>query len=203
MRSLDKFFMGHLACYDLRRHMTSLLQKIQQDFAGVPLNELWVRVHYNITNEIVAILVSPRSEKHSALSSRLCQQAEGQLLCPRLIEVHFHGQEVLDDSFYLFLPESYIGVPKLHDAVVSGWEMPKFRSKACYSVAEDDSDGDDILIASDPDEVGAILSFIQKTRRSLVKPELFPLTFSYTWKDIEDMSLECRRFWPFDTEEIL
>ncbi len=193
--------MGHLACYDLRRHMTSLSKKIQQDYADVPLNELYLSVYYNTTNEVVSISVSPLSEKHSALSSRVRQQTEGQLICPRLVEVHFHGKVALDDSFCFILTEDYFGVPRLRDVMAGEWVMPRFRSKACYFVAVDNDDN--VPIPSDPDEVGAILSFIQKGRGPQVKPGFFPLIFNYTWKDIEDASLECRRYWPFNTEGIL
>ncbi len=199
MRTLDKFFMGHLACYDIRRHMTSISQKIQQDFAGVPLSELYLSIYYNTEEEAMSISVSPLSSERSAHSSRVRLQTKGQLFGPRLVEVHFYGRRrgAKDDSFYFILPQNYFGVPKLHESLVPDRVMARFRCKARYRsrVAGEDK-SKDVPISDDPDEVGAILTFMSN-REASATPELFALTFNHTWKDIEKVSLECRRVWPF------
>lgn len=199
--------MGRLACYDIRRHKSSLSLVVPLHLPHVPRDEVYVRIHYDTVESAMSVTVAPLSCVHSEISSRVRRLPKGHLqpFGSRLVEVHFYGRNAQDDTFYCLIPESYfLGVPKLRDGFPSELVKASFRGNArCQSCSVLKNGLGDVSIYSDPDEVGAILNFMERTRGSKDSREPFPLTFEYDWEDIEEAAAECRRCCPFDCEGIL
>ncbi|KLO08501.1 hypothetical protein SCHPADRAFT_931766 [Schizopora paradoxa] len=213
MSTSDRFFMGHLACYDIRRHMKSLSKILQGRYSGVPANELRFCVYYEgATDEPTCISVSPLLSKDSPeFFARVAQETKDQPedleSGPRLVEViYYGGTPKRARSFHFVIPQEYFSaVPKLSDQYQEIAQSVKgdFRSKAKYWSDPDGDSSDVVELSDDVDEVGAILSFMQMTKGKSQDPALFPSTFKYTWKDIEKAASDCRSCWPFDGEGIL
>ncbi|KLO08497.1 hypothetical protein SCHPADRAFT_1000909 [Schizopora paradoxa] len=208
--TMDRFYMGHFAFYDIRRHMKSLIKISHRQYSGIPANELYFRVHYVSLEGPIHIAILPLSERKSSSEffTRVSQQSNDHSSGPHLVEVLYAGaKSKFAHSARYILPPSYsFGVPNLLDQYrdIADSVKVSFRSKAEYWIQPGvEIDEDLVRLSGDVDEVDAILSFMQLTKGGSGDPAFFPLIFKYSWKDIENAALDCRSCWPFDSEGIL
>ncbi|KLO14150.1 hypothetical protein SCHPADRAFT_996856 [Schizopora paradoxa] len=217
LSTTDRFFMSHLACYDIRRYSRALAEIIQVRYSGIPVNELCFRIYYQKSREQTVISLARISEESPGLLSRVARQAKDQPL-PRLVEVFYAGGITrCTRSFYSIIPEVYFSVPKVKDRLKELVMTPVIRSRFrsnfrywpewCRLYDRDlDEDLDAVEITEDRDEVGAILSHMRLGTMGsgdYLPPVLFPLTYKYSWKDIDKVALDCRRDWELDDEGTL
>ena len=206
--TLDRFFLGHLACYDLRRNMAVLLRIIQEHHSDVPINKLRFSVYYGALGESIAVTITPLAEDNSDFFTRAARSTEGQDIGPRLVQVLYTGTKTDHGGFlYHMLPTEYFTVPKLLDQYQDVAKSMKvdFRSKAVYLYrpGTEESGYIEIYEEEEVDEVGAVLRYMQMTKGKSEDDASFPSTFKYTWQDIDKAASECRRYWPLDGEGIL
>ncbi|KLO14149.1 hypothetical protein SCHPADRAFT_939820 [Schizopora paradoxa] len=206
--TLDRFFLSHLACYDIRRNMSTLFQIMQEHHSGVPFNKLRFSICYGAPGESLVMSVNSLPETADDFFTRATQSAEDQDIGPRLVQVLYAGAKPDYDGFlYAMLPSNYFAIPKLLEQYQDVAESMKvdFRSKAVYLYRPGTSESGYIEIHEneDLDEVGVILRYMQMTKGDSEDSATFPSTFKYTWRDIENASSECRRYWPFEGEGIL
>ncbi|KLO08503.1 hypothetical protein SCHPADRAFT_931767 [Schizopora paradoxa] len=207
LSTLNRLFLGRLACYDIRRNMISLSHIIQKNYPGTPLNRLRFFVFYNAPEQAIGIHIAPFPETPSNFFARAAQCAEDDDGGPCLVQILYYGGTPEYTSFFYFMaPQSYFSAPKLLEQYQDVEETMKvdFRSKVVYWCDPDDPDSGliEIYKIEDADEVGAILSYIRMKKGKSEDLTYFPSTFKYTWKDIENAALACRRCWPFEDEGI-
>ncbi|KLO08494.1 hypothetical protein SCHPADRAFT_1000906 [Schizopora paradoxa] len=197
LSTTDRFFMGHLAFYDIRRHMNSLTKVIEEQYPAIPVNELYFRVFYNAPERPIGMTIARIPEDSPEIFSRVAQQSKDTIIGPRLVEVLYAGGVCRRTrSFYFILPHNYSGVPELLEKYrdIASTAKVSFRSKVSLKQFQDD---EPVCLSEEIDEVGAMLSFMQLTMGKPGDPAFFPLTFKYTWKDIEKAVLDFQSCWPF------
>ncbi|KLO08502.1 hypothetical protein SCHPADRAFT_1000914 [Schizopora paradoxa] len=201
LQTLDRLFLGHLACYDIRRNMTALSLIIQENYSDVPLSKLRFSVFYSAPGEAIGMHVAPMPEGEPSFLSRFAQRRDDDS-GPCLVRVLFYGgTPEYASSFHFMAPRTYFSPPKLLDQYKDAADTMNvgFRSKIIYwcDPGADEASLIDISIAEAVDEVGAIMSYIRSNMGESEDPLYFPSSFKYTWKDIEEAALACRRNWPF------
>lgn len=157
--------MGHLACYDIRRHLSSLRPMVDELYYDDPLDELYLKIDYTAVKSTMSITVSPLFFLPAHLESRVHRLQEGHPFRCRLVRVRCYAGEGHGETFDFLFPQNYFNVPKVRNGFPSDWLAVNCRSNARYISHYYTEDGpDDVPITSDPDEVDAMLSFMEKGR---------------------------------------
>lgn len=210
LSSLNRLFFGRLACYDIRRNRTPLSVIVQKHYPGIPLNRLRFFLYYGGLGAPIGLHIAPFPENPNDFLKRFARYAENDTSGPCLVQVLYYGRTPEYANFFYFLaPQSFFRGPKLLDRFKNAAaETMKvdFRSKVAYWLDTKDPDSTSMEIDrfEDADEVGTVLRYIRMEKANSEDPADFPSTFKYTWKDIEDATLKCRRWqgWPFEGEGI-
>ncbi|KLO08499.1 hypothetical protein SCHPADRAFT_931764, partial [Schizopora paradoxa] len=181
----DRFFLDFLACYDIRRHLSSLLRICQEHYPGILINELRFCVYYDALVGPVGLSIKTLSEDSPEYLLRVAQQTKDQDLGlgPPLVEVfYFGGESHRVRSFHFLLPREYFTVPKLLNQYqeISDSLRVSFRSQARYWFHPDGGESDFEDLSSDIDEVGAVLSLLKLSKGNMEDPSIFPFNFRYS-----------------------
>ncbi|KLO05247.1 hypothetical protein SCHPADRAFT_933715 [Schizopora paradoxa] len=193
----------------------SLLQEIAEiQFPNNNPDELYLIIYYDSVQWTMSISIAhlschidaPASVDRIRRFKSLASEGNGLQFFSRLVEIHFYGKNTgVPDTFDFLFPQNFYGLPKIREGITQECLVYSQRSNAVYRSHYHDFSGDreGIPIYSDPDELDAVLSFVEKETIEKDDDRPYPLNLKRILEKIEDAEKEYVLHNPFDGGEIL